>query len=499
MHEPTITGRSKPSANQKCSRQNTRDLHLKLCTARFSQKEILKALTFTPDEIANSTINKNTSTIRPAEHPPWVLALDGVECRICGHSIKLQYAAEEPKGPGGWRGYAQELQLASQQPGPQSLVPTELCYSTFRGETRTMHAACWKTIESIWKSEFTTAELDGFLDVSLDLAPFLPEIPYNVSPIEIDAGLTTGRPERPSRQNSIMTLASDEPFGTLETEGFQKPRLPDIKNHSLPPDLGRHNPTLGYWSSVARILETHPRFSNIPPAGMEGDITQILKSLGEGELCCFPHLVNYDIVYANAMTIILTLLKLPLQGIQGEPDLNGRRARLQLSRDINLPPALDTPAKLKLKFLTLRRKVATEGRPDRSDLRVGMKYLRDIWFGPPDVEIAVEPDDVVMVVPSFAGLRFFRDHVGVFVVLVKERETWHSCWQQHSAIRWQEGIPGAESTAVEWQTGVGQPSFLIVADTYRDMMLLDLSQNNIQKEKGSQRDRLKRMFKFSRN
>ncbi|KAJ6087120.1 hypothetical protein N7467_006034 [Penicillium canescens] len=146
------------------------------------------------------------------EDAPWVLALDGVECRICGHSIKLQYAAEDPKGPGAWRGYAQDLQLASQQPVPQALVPAELCSSTFHRETRTMHAACWKIIEGIWKSEFTMAELDGFLDVSSDLAPFLPEMPYEVSPIEIDAGLTSERSGRTSHQNGITISASEGVF-----------------------------------------------------------------------------------------------------------------------------------------------------------------------------------------------------------------------------------------------------------------------------------------------
>lgn len=374
---------------------------------------------------------------------PWILALDGVECRICGHSINLQYAAEDSKGPGAWRGYAQDLQLANQQPVPQPLVPAELCFSTFHGETRTMHAACWKIVESIWKSEFSMAELDGFLDVSSDLAPFLPEIPYKVSPIEIDAGLTSETPGRTSHQNSITIPASEEFFTTLETEGLVKPMLPDMRNHALPPDLDRYvhrwlsdseaedveslqNPNLGYWSSVARMLENHPQFSNVPPAEVAENITQTLKNLHGRGLDCFPHLANYDSVHANAMTILLALLRLPLDDIPEGPDLNGKRARLQLSRSIELPPALDTPAKLKLQLSTLRRQSYAEGSPDRSRLRVGMKYLRAIWIGPPDANITAEPDDVVVEVPSFAGLRFIRDHLGVFAVLAKQGEIWHS-------------------------------------------------------------------------
>jgi hypothetical protein len=339
------------------------------------------------------------------EDAPWVLALDGVECRICGHSIKFQYAAEDSKGSGAWRGYAQDLQLASQQPAPQPLVPAELCFSTFHGETRTMHAACWKIIECIWKSEFTMTELDGFLDVSSDLAPFLPEMPYEVSPVEIDAGLVLERPGRSTRQSSITIPPSKNLFTTLETEGLEKPMLHEVRNQALPPDLDRYvrrwlsdseaegpetlqTPTLGYWSSVTRMLANHPQLSNVPRAKVVDDITQILKNLHDGGLGCFPHLANYDTVYANAMTILLTLLRLPLEDIQGEPDLNGKRARLQMSRSIELPPALDTPAKLKLHLSTLRRQSYAEGSRDRSNLRVGMKYLRDIWFGPPDADIA---------------------------------------------------------------------------------------------------------------
>ncbi|KAJ5592859.1 hypothetical protein N7537_009763 [Penicillium hordei] len=450
------------------------------------------------------------------EDAPWILALDGVECRICGHSIKLQYAAEDPKGPGAWRGYSQDLQLASQQPVPQALVPAELCSSTFHSETRTMHAACWKIIEGIWKSEFTMAELDGFLDVSSDLAPFLPEMPYKVSPIEIDAGLTWEGSGQTSHRNGITISASEGFLTTLETEGLEKPLLPDMRYHALPPDLDRHvrrwlsdseaedveslrNPTLGYWSSVARMLENHPQFSNVPPAEVAEDITQTLKHLYDRGLGCFPHLANYDAVHANAMTILLTLLKLPLEDIQGAPDLKGKRARLQLSRSIQLPPALDTPAKLKLQLSTLRRQNYAEGSPNRSNLRVGMKYLHDIWFGPPDADIAAEPGDVVVEVPSFAGLRFVRDHLGVFAVLAKQGEMWHSCWQQDPTVRWQEGMPGTESTTVvEWQAGMGQPSFLIASDTYRDLMLLD--QNSSKKEKNnSKRKKLKQLFKLSKD
>ncbi|KAG2420424.1 hypothetical protein HFD88_000036 [Aspergillus terreus] len=426
------------------------------------------------------------------EGAPWILALDGVECRICGHSIKLQYAAEDTKGLGAWRGYAQDLKLACQQPGPQPLVPAELCYSFFHGETRTMHAACWVVVEGLWKSkaEYTMAELDAFLDVSSDLAPFLLEMPYTVSPIELDASLVSDRSERISHQSSITTPASEDLFTTLETERLVKPLLPDIKAHTLPLDLDRRvrkwlsgspaaeaesmaDATLDYWASVVRMLAYHPRFSNVPLAKAADDITQILRNLRGGSLDCFPHLANYDTVHANALAILQRLLRIPIEEIQEGPDLNGRRARLQLSRGANLPPALDTPAKLKLQLSTLRRQGGADANPDRSNLFVGMKYLRDIWFGPPDADIPTEPNDVVVEVPSFAGLCFIRDHIGVLAVLARQGEAWYSCWQQDPTARWEEGMPGTESTAVEWQAGRGQPSFLVVSDTYRDILLLD--------------------------
>ncbi|KAJ6077704.1 poly(ADP-ribose) glycohydrolase isoform [Penicillium canescens] len=298
-----------------------------------------------------------------SEDAPWVLALDGVECRICGHSIKLHISTARTAGPRASR--------------------------AMHGETRTMHAACWKIVERIWKSEFTMAELDGFLDVSSDLAPFLPEMPYKVSPIEIDAGLTSEISGQTSHQNSITISASEGFLTTLETEGLKKPMLPDMRHYALPSDLDRHvrrwlsdseaedveslqNPTLGYWSSVARMLENHPQFSNVPPAEVAEDITQTLKHLYDGGLGCFPHLANYDSVHANAMTIVLTLLRLPLEDIQGGADLKGKRARLQLSRSIKLPPALDSPAKLKLQLSTLRRQIYVEEAP------IGMQISQQI-------------------------------------------------------------------------------------------------------------------------
>lgn len=416
-----------------------------------------------------------------SDNAPWVFALDGVECRICGSSIKLQYAAEDRNGPGAWRGYAQELKLASQRRGPQPLVPAELCYSSFQGETRTMHAACWKVAESMWKNEFTMDELNGFLDISADLASFLPEIVHQVSPIEIDAALTSGISEVVTHESNTAISASDELLNTMEIEGLEKPMLPDMKNHSLPSELDRHisrwmstiesedvetlqNPTLQYWSSVTRMLETHPQFSDIPRSQAAEKIAQILPNLHAGGLDSFPHLANYDIVYANAMSILLTLHRLPLENIPNAPDLNGNRARLTQPRSIKIPPALDTPAKFRLKFSTLRRFGATEANDDRKNLRVGDKYLRDIWFGPPDTEIQTDADDVLLEIPSFAGLRFIRDHVGVFEVLVKQGDMWRSCWQQDPSFKWHESMSGVQSTVVEWEAGVGQPYFSIIAN-----------------------------------
>lgn len=144
-------------------------------------------------------------------------------------------------------------------------------------------------------------------------------------------------------------------------------------------DEASQDPTLEYWSSVASMLAHHPHFANLPPAKIAENVTRILQSLHIGGLDRFLHIVNFDRVYANAMTILLTLLKLPLDEIQSEPDLKGNRARVQTSRSINPPSRLNTPAKLKLQLSTLRRQSYAEGNPDRqSDLRVGMKYIRDI-------------------------------------------------------------------------------------------------------------------------
>lgn len=96
-------------------------------------------------------------------------------------------------------------------------------------------------------------------------------------------------------------------------------------------------------------------------------------------------------------------------------------------------------------------------------MRVGMKYLHNIWFGPPDADITVEPGDVVLEVHSFAGLRLIRDQLGVFTVLVRQGEMWHPCWQQDPTVSWQEGMLGKASTVVEWHPGVGE-SFLIASD-----------------------------------
>lgn len=311
------------------------------------------------------------------EDAPWILALDGIECRLCGHTINTQHAASDPQGPGAWRGYAQDLQLASQPPvpgEPQLLLPAEICSMTFHRESRTMHAACWRIVERLWgKSVLTIAELDGFLDVSSDLAPFLPEAPYTVSPIESDANFTSTRPQPTPLQNITSIPASQNLFTSLEAEELQRPLLPDVGNQGLPLDLGRHvgqwlttskrekdvesqqSPTLSYWSSVTRMLQDHPQFSTLPSTKAAEDITQTLKNLHDRGLDCFPHLANYDTVHANAITILLTLLRIPVEDISRADDQNARRAKLQTSRSVNLPRSLETPAKVRLQLSTLRR------------------------------------------------------------------------------------------------------------------------------------------------
>lgn len=69
-----------------------------------------------------------------------------------------------------------------------------------------------------------------------------------------------------------------------------------------------------------------------------------------------------------------------------------------------------------------------------------------------------------MKVPSFAGLQFIRDHVGICDVLAKQGESWRTCWEQDPTANWQEDIPGTQSTVVEWQAGIVQPHFLIVSN-----------------------------------
>lgn len=60
---------------------------------------MLKENHIAPDAITTSITDKKLkqNLTMSTECAPWIFSLDGVECRICGHSIKPLYVAEDPK------------------------------------------------------------------------------------------------------------------------------------------------------------------------------------------------------------------------------------------------------------------------------------------------------------------------------------------------------------------------------------------------------------------
>ncbi|QPG98206.1 hypothetical protein C2857_007370 [Epichloe festucae Fl1] len=402
------------------------------------------------------------------------------DCPLCGSKISL--AALNHRGEG-WKAVVQELK----HPSPseprvrQPLVQPGFCSQTFDGqEVRVVHSACWKVVARLWgENTFTVAELDGFLDCARDVAPFLPDIPFKESPEQLDitidhrldpSDLEHG-PSDSTRDGDVLWW--EQVQAGVKQEHLTPPSLVGISNHQLPARLrGFVAYTLRNASEVRRSPDPDSRFwvevismlANSPAAQFAKDepdrpsrIAQAMRNLRLGGICRFPHTTNFDVVRANALTILVTLIPIPLEDLVATDSKDGKRAKLERPRDIPLA-SITSETPFRLNFYTIRRQCLVESIRDRS-IMVGMKYLRFIEF---DKTPAAETD-LVPSITSLSGIRLIRDGIGVIAVHAKEGPDWLGIWQQDGSTHLTT-VMAVKAATAEWTPGVITGNLTVTAD-----------------------------------
>ncbi|KND88840.1 hypothetical protein TOPH_06366 [Tolypocladium ophioglossoides CBS 100239] len=408
-------------------------------------------------------------------------------CHLCGSDISLAYASRTGES---WKAYVQELRHASPSMPrtAQALVPPRLCAHRLDSrdgeEARLVHAACWAVVTRLWdRDAFTAAELDGFLDCARDAGPFLPEIRFREAPdrldVTIDHRLGVGDIEyRPAAACSDEERQWESLCAGLEDEGFTPPALLGLRRHELPEHVDgfvayarqQHGAGKALAGAGAGVRSWVSVVSLLTPCLADGgSVAQALRNLYHGGAARFPHTANHDVVRANALTILLRLLTIPVEDVFAADGARaGRRAKLESPRAV--PLAGITPdAPFRLGFLTLRREhygdYFNEGRPC-----VGMRYLRCVDFEHHKGRAA--RGDVVPAIGALCGLRLFRDRIGTLAVHAKDGPDWHSVWQQDAMVQLS-GAAAARPTAAEWPAGATQGHLLVISDTIKDQAVFD--------------------------
>ncbi|KAG5978878.1 hypothetical protein E4U55_005818 [Claviceps digitariae] len=448
---------------------------------------------------------------RASDPPPG--SHDCPDCLLCGSSISL--AAINTRSEG-WKAVAQQLSHASSPSSPstprhtrQPLVPPSFIYPapSPSQEARVVHSACWSIAAKIWGTKaFTTAELDGFLDCARNVGPFLPDIPFKESPEQLDVTIdhcldardlddgvrreTSSTPTTATtptqRQNDRDTVLDWEAMQrSLKQEQLTPPSLIDMQRHQLPPDLesfvghtlrdasamrSSPDPDLRFWAQVLAMLANSPApvFAKHAPH-RAFHLAQALRNLHLGGLSRFPHTTNFDIVRANALTILLTLLPIPLEELEPVPEAKRgtKRAGLERPRAVSLDTipssSLSSSSSItppfRLNFYTLRRQRVANTIQDRN-LVPGMKYLRCIDF---NVSRPAEQTDLVPSITALSGIRLIRDHLGVMAVHARDGIDWLRVWQQDDSTPLTADM-ALQFTSAEWDSGAHNGTLTITAD-----------------------------------
>ena len=413
-------------------------------------------------------------------------------CVVCGSEISLTYATRPTES---WKAYAQPLQHPSPSAPrvPQALVPPGLCSHTFEGEeARLVHAACWDVVARLWgKKEFTLAELDGFLDCARDASPFLPEIRFREAPDRFDVTVdhTLDAEDLEHRTSSAETDAQrrfEELCAGLKDEGIKSPvLLAGLRRYPLPERFhafvsstlqspseatNNENPALRFWAKVIGLLTSVSAGPDSPFAQADSPsrvdrVAQALRNIRRGGPSRFPHTANHDVVRANASSILLTLLLIPVEDIFEADPLDGKRPKLQRPRPEPLA-SLRPGWPFRLSFLTVRREYYVDNMNFGRRFRVGMKYLRTIDFRFHDEPPQPEQSLAGYVVPSvrnLCGMQLVRDSICVFAVHAKDGNDWYTVWQQDPTIKITPHM-AAVPTSAQWPAGMEKGDLLLVSD-----------------------------------
>ena len=207
-------------------------------------------------------------------------------------------------------------------------------------------------------------------------------------------------------------------------EGIQGPGLVSSIKHDVPPELNdlisealdpdrsprRHvGSEASDFGRAARRLANELIFRSLPPEERIKAIAQALRNFNGGGTARFPHTANFDVVYANALTILLKVIRIPAQ-VLSAGDKDGKRPKLERHRDISAE--VSGSAALCLGFFTLRREYYVgDGQGGRS---VGAKYLSTASFTMGDYDsMGPARDALQLAVDSPCGLEFICDRVGI--------------------------------------------------------------------------------------
>ena len=390
-------------------------------------------------------------------------------CYLCGTTIDRKYADHPTES---WRACAQELTLRDPGPGEGPLVEPGLCPLTIRGEPRCMHQACFGVLHRLLSySDLSAAQLDGLLDCARDIEPFLPQIPSGAAPDGLDEDLAARNLELGPKEEGVGPAdAACYDLATLTEEGIQASALVSLIKHDLPPNLHElalqaldpdfdadscPDPQVSDFIRAAQLLQGLAPFNTKPQDELVKDLTQALSNFNRGGVSRFPRTANFDVVRANALTIVYRLLSIPLEEGDSADWKDGKRPKLEQCRGIPVAGASGSPA-LYVRLYTLRRDhYAGEGEDGR---RVGGKYLRDLGF-------AVEGPEGALRVPVDlpCGLEFVRDNaVGVVSVRVKDSGGWKTAFER-GGISWDDEAKFPRSR-VEWPAGSAEGEFFVIAD-----------------------------------
>ncbi|KAG6055233.1 hypothetical protein E4U17_003112 [Claviceps sp. LM77 group G4] len=284
-------------------------------------------------------------------------------------------------------------------------------------------------------------------------------------------------------------LSWDETQQNMKQELLRPPSLIGLFDRALPPPAElesfvartlnhvaevRHNPDpdLRFWAGVIVMLTNSPasQFAKSAPS-RASSITRALRNLHLGSLQRFPHTANFDVVRSNALSILTTLLPIPVGDMDEDSTyelVSTMRSQLTRRRAISLRDiSYSSDRPFRLAFYTIRRPRA-EKAIQRRGVSVGRHYLRFIDF---NVSRTVRGFEIAPRVNYFCGLRFIRDEVGVVGLDVLDGNDWVHAWEQDCSERLDGEEGGMKRSVAEWDPRAENGHLTIVADAVKDLSI----------------------------